>query len=551
MNTGDIANIRETAEHDRKKATLTDYRGRILSFIVYIATEYPQYYDDLVIELGPNADDPDTGLRYFGYKRDLRYGKLSSDLVKSFMAKKKIKKFILPKGEDAARRALAENPTRADKLFSHVHVRKYHDAILWGAEQVGFCLSSSYQQDMKKFLDNYKKEFQSWKDKGLVSGSDADPFSFSLYHCVCVWLLTHGYIFGWFFLICQWNCMARSINIDGLSLNHLRMGASDSIVIKFDKTKKDQSGENCFNKNIFANPLEPYICFFLGLGVYCSIESEKLSKGPGLFLKVGAAVGSASKTFCDLLLRIVREFPVVVAHHVRVTRFNAHGVRKGAGTYSVSCSTVPPPLVSIAHRGDWSMGKVFDIYFNFGTTGDSYLGRVLTGLDPNSDEFAILPPHFKNVEEVIEEGLCSLFDKLPEVYPDLKGVWMFGLASVVYHSDFLLNIMVEYPGNPISQIPLLQNPELLAELKKVVSMTSCSKMKATGVPPHVEQMSLLRKVYTQLCAVIGGFESQTEKMVLAVREAINSNDVRSGNLTLNTLEVSNNFMSYIFIFDLY
>ena len=41
LNTGDIANIRETDEHDRKKATLTDYRGRILSFIVYIATEYP------------------------------------------------------------------------------------------------------------------------------------------------------------------------------------------------------------------------------------------------------------------------------------------------------------------------------------------------------------------------------------------------------------------------------------------------------------------------------------------------------------------------------
>ena len=37
------------------------------------------------------------------------------------------------------------------------------------------------------------------------------------------------------------------------------------------------------------------------------------------------------------------------------------------------------------------MGKVFDIYFNFGTARDSYLGRVLAGLDPNSDEFGILP----------------------------------------------------------------------------------------------------------------------------------------------------------------
>ena len=192
--------------------------------------------------------------------------------------------------------------------------------------------------------------------------------------------------------------------------------------------------------------------------------------------------------------------------------------------------------------------KVFDIYFNFGTAGDSYLGRVLAGLDPNSDEFGILPPHFKDADEVVEEGMKSLFDKLPELYPDLKGLWMFGLASVVYHREFLVKIMGEYPGHPIAQIPLLQNPELLAELAKCVTLKGCNKMKPTGVPPHVQQTSLLRKVYTKLCAVIGGFEGQTEKMVVAVREAINSNDVRSGNLTLNTLEVSNNFILYFYLY---
>ena len=55
-------------------------------------------------------------------------------------------------------------------------------------------------------------------------------------------------------------------------------------------------------------------------------------------------------------------------------------------------------------------------------------------------------------------------------------------------------------------------------------------------------------MYTKLCAVIEGFEGQTEKMVVAVREAINSNDVRSGNLTLNTLEVSNNFILYFYLY---
>ena len=187
-----------------------------------------------------------------------------------------------------------------------------------------------------------------------------------------------------------------------------------------------------------------------------------------------------------------------------MSRFNGHGIRKGAGTYSVSCSTVPPPLVSIAHRGDWSMGKVFDIYFNFGIAGDCYLGRVLAGLDPNSDTFSILPPHFKDSSNAcVEKGLCSLYDKLPVVYPNLRGVFLLGLASVVYHSDFLLRITCNDPTNPIAQIALLQNPELLYELKKLVSLEQCAEMKPTGVPPHVEQMNLLRKCFAKMMEIIG------------------------------------------------
>ena len=74
-------------------------------------------------------------------------------------------------------------------------------------------------------------------------------------------------------------------------------------------------------------------------------------QAPALFLKLGAAVGTASKIFCDILLKVARTFPEVISQYIRVSRFNGHGIRKGAGTYSVSCSTVPPPIVSIVHRG--------------------------------------------------------------------------------------------------------------------------------------------------------------------------------------------------------
>jgi hypothetical protein len=40
------------------------------------------------------------------------------------------------------------------------------------------------------------------------------------------------------------------------------------------------------------------------------------------------------------------------------------------------------------------MGAVLDVYWHFSSTGDHYLGRILTGLDPNTSHFGILLPYW-------------------------------------------------------------------------------------------------------------------------------------------------------------
>lgn len=63
--------------------------------------------------------------------------------------------------------------------------------------------------------------------------------------------------------------------------------------------------------------------------------------------------------------------------------FNAYGLRKGPATQATSGTTHAPVVpTSVAHQGDWSMGKVFDIYWRFLPQGDHYLGQVLSGNDP-------------------------------------------------------------------------------------------------------------------------------------------------------------------------
>ena len=81
---------------------------------------------------------------------------------------------------------------------------------------------------------------------------------------------------------------------------------------------------------------------------------------------------------------------------IRLAHANAHGWLKGAATYATSGTTCPPPIPSVARRGEWSLGKVLDVYWHCAEPGDNFLGRVLAGLNALKSTFYILPPHFKS-----------------------------------------------------------------------------------------------------------------------------------------------------------
>ena len=84
----------------------------------------------------------------------------------------------------------------------------------------------------------------------------------------------------------------------------------------------------------------------------------------------------------------------MVKEYVQMDHFHAHGNRKGAAT-EASCSAAnPPPIVFILQCGEWSIGQVLDLYMKWAAQGDTYLGRILAGLHPDSLDFDVLPPHF-------------------------------------------------------------------------------------------------------------------------------------------------------------
>ena len=93
-------------------------------------------------------------------------------------------------------------------------------------------------------------------------------------------------------------------------------------------------------------------------------------------------------------------------------------------------------------------------------------------------------------------------------------------------------------GHPLSTLFILQDENLLHNLKSLISREISAVMQPTGIPPHVNQMNAIAKMHESIHTTIDRFEQQTSEVVTAVKTAIHDNDVRSGVLNLATLEVT-------------
>jgi hypothetical protein len=192
---------------------------------------------------------------------------------------------------------------------------------------------------------------------GMLDEKEADPISWGLFRKILQWAIERKNIHLWAFSILQWNCMARSINIGVLALHCFRVG-EDNIKVRYDKSKSDQSGEKVSDKHVYDNPFDPLVSVFLALGVWFSLESARFEHTESLFQEDENKENAASQRCCSQLTEVFKVHHDELIQHVRADHApNAHGIRKGSATKASSCTTCPPPVSSIASRGEWSMGK--------------------------------------------------------------------------------------------------------------------------------------------------------------------------------------------------
>ena len=330
---------------------------------------------------------------------------------------------------------------------------------------------------------------------------------------ILTWAVERGNIFVWVWTNLQWNLMARSISIDPLALHNIGV-SEDHFVIRHDSTKSDKEGDKIHNKAVYCNPMDHVLCPGVSLGVWLALNQNTFcDNSERIFIRHGARLGSAAHRYCEQLLILVKAYWDIVQTYI--TNMSAHGLRKGNATHVACATTAPPPIASIANRGDWSLGKVLDVYWQFAEVGDSYLGRCLCGLDPNDSTFSVLPPHWtvdNPVEDTdIGEALQLMYGVIIGQHPSSIAVLVRVLASVTYASNWLLEASGLHRGHPFGAIPLLQNPELLRRLKEKVTIEPTRTMsKATGVPPHVMQLNLMTSLL-ELCQTTNKRTNRTGK----------------------------------------
>ena len=81
------------------------------------------------------------------------------------------------------------------------------------------------------------------------------------------------------------------------------------------------------------------------------------------------------------------------------------------------------------------MAGVMNDYIKFGDGADQFASRLCSGLDLNSEEFSILPPHFASLSSfsniLVEAEWKKIFVSWDYLPLEFKGTLPFFLASLV------------------------------------------------------------------------------------------------------------------------
>lgn len=250
------------------------------------------------------------------------------------------------------------------------------------------------------------------------------------------------------------------------------------------------------------------VCIFTALGCYFFVNDETWnSERDTICRHKNKQQGTAAHRYCEKVKKLYNKNKQLTEEYVCTGHFNPYGTRKGAAVCASSGTTLPGSLAAIANRGEWTISMMFEVYLGFAEPGDQYLGRLLAGLLPNSAEFGVIPPHFicgmenSCIKEAMNTCFRGIIDDARDgadgmsLRSNAKAMLLRCLACMVHHSESLKTVIQNKPGHILGSIPILSNENLRLQLKTLLISKASDRIRmATGIPPHVEAMAMIKKL---------------------------------------------------------
>lgn len=349
-----------------------------------------------------------------------------------------------------------------------------------------------------------------------------ESMSVELYRYLCETFLRYGTadgIFAHCYLVLTWNLACRCNNTARIKFSDISWSQSfDAFSIHFSQSKTDQLGEEAkYPRHLYANPVAPLVCPVLAVAMYLTSCFDNNDIPANLFFP-GA---TQDARFAHLVQRAVDEkWEHISQMGYRRGEIGTHSIRKGAVSYM---SSLPggPPVASICNRAGWTMGKVKDIYMRYVTSGDQFVGRCLSLSPILSTEFASSPPYFEDNEVEWVDTLRRQQFKMIALVDGLERLTRMCLASIIYHSDWLVNILGINHTFLVASV--VHRNEIVENYRANVKVTypwNDSINHYSGIPPHVavlQDLSIMKNAQQELLRdqqqMVGTFVAQTRHLL--------------------------------------
>ena len=398
-----------------------------------------------------------------------------------------------------------------DKPAAFSTIRQYKSALVWYYKEHKLIMQPEINQGLETLLNGYKRRVSDYKLEGKMPVFEGKyHLTFDGYCLLASALFKVEHVsqmlFGWPFLVLQWNLIARTATVSGMMMEHVGWEA-DSLLISTPKHKGDQEGVKCFSRHLYANPLNPVICPVLALAILTFMrvlkhdpqtesDGQSSSAAPPNY-RIFDGAHSESR-FSEVLSRAIASLPESDLPRLggEKKQLGTHSVRKGAASYCTGMVN-GPSTVQVFLRAGWSLGNVQDRYLFAGAGGDQLTGRMLSGLPFNDSSFSSLPPHFSKdgLDRIQWALILPLYSRLPETF---KRALPCLLASICYHEQWLRSTLPAH--HPLFATYLFASG-CMSSLKEFViagrSRCSITGMLATGIPPHLAMSNELTDVVKQ------------------------------------------------------